>query len=393
MAQAAAASSAQGASRPAPPAGGGIPIVAEGRILVYRLFDVADAVDLHRAEALAALPSARLAMEGAQSATALEFPRPPLQLALGGREVDLPGGPHHAEGSAHVYDYGVVSVRYAIDIAPGTPLDALLPVAERLVAGPSTALDLSARRDAEEVARALGPALERPHAWEGLETYQVFLLRRLEGGAARAADLLAAPPVAPLLLGEAGAIPLSPEEREDVLSHHFSYLETDLAVIHWNCALVLEPSGVDDVPDLLEFATAHLLELRYYDALLDRELHRLYDELEAGGSPLTHVLTRKYRKLQRGTAALLVELSEMIERLENAVKIVGDFYLARLYQGAVRRFRLPAWQETVLRKQKLLAEVNGLTGDAADTSRAELLELAIIGLIVFEILAAFINRK
>ncbi len=199
--------------------------------------------------------------------------------------------------------------------------------------------------------------------------------------------------MAPLLLGEAGAIPLSPEEREDVLSHHFSYLETDLAVIHWNCALVLEPSGVDDVPDLLEFATAHLLELRYYDALLDRELHRLYDELEAGGSPLTHVLTRKYRKLQRGTAALLVELSEMIERLENAVKIVGDFYLARLYQGAVRRFRLPAWQETVLRKQKLLAEVNGLTGDAADTSRAELLELAIIGLIVFEILAAFINRK
>ncbi len=78
----------------------------------------------------------------------------------------------------------------------------------------------------------------------------------------------------------------------------------------------------------------------------------------------------------------------MIERLENAVKIVGDLYLARVYQGAVRRFRLPAWQETVLRKQRLVAEVNDLIGDAADTSRAEWLEIAIIALIAYEIVAA-----
>ena len=43
----------------------------------------------------------------------------------------------------------------------------------------------------------------------------------------------------------------------------------------------------------------------------------------------------------------------MVERLENAVKIVGDFYLARLYQAAVRRFGLAGRQESVLRKQRL----------------------------------------
>jgi len=68
--------------------------------------------------------------------------------------------------------------------------------------------------------------------------------------------------------------------------------------------------------------------------------------------------------------------------------VLGDFYLARLYQGAVRRFRLAAWQETVLRKQKLLAEVNDLVGDAADTSRSELLEVAVILLILWEVVAA-----
>jgi hypothetical protein len=363
--------------------------VSDGTVLVYRLFDLADAVDLVLAEAAVSAPSSRLRLEGAQSATALEVPRPPLHVRLGARELPLAAGARTVQASAHVFDFGVVSVRYELPIAPGTALAGLVPLAEELVVYPTPGVDAAARREAEELARALAPALERPHAWEGLETYQVFLVRRFEGGDQPAAALLARAPIAELLLGETSAVRLSDAERTEVLSHHHSYLEDDLAVVHWNSAFLAEPSGVEDIADLLEFATAHLLELRYYDAHLDRELHRIYDEIERGGSPVANLVTRRYRGLQRRTAALLLELSEMIERLENAVKIVGDFYLARVYQGAVRRFRLPAWQETVLRKQRLLAEVNDLIGDAADTSRSELLELAIILLILYEIVAAF----
>ncbi len=362
--------------------------MADGAVLVYRLFDVGDAVDLAKAEEAVGAPRSRLRLEGAQSGSALEFPRPPLHLRLGPRDVPLPSGARRAEASAHVFDYGVVSIRYDLPIAEGTSLAELVPLAEELFVDPTPALDAEARREAEDLARALGAALERPHGWDGLESYQVFLVRRFEDGPVPAADLLSAAPIPELLLGETSEVRLSRAERDEILGHHFTYLEDDLAVLHWNSALVVEPSGVMDIPDLLEFATAHLLELRYYDALLDRELHRIYDEIEAGGSPVANIFTRRYRRLQRKIAALLLELSEMIERLENAVKIVGDFYLARLYQSAVRRFRLPAWQETVLRKQKLVADVNDLIGDAADTSRSELLEMAIIALIVFEIVAA-----
>ncbi len=363
--------------------------MAEGVVLVYRLFDVADAIDLVAAEEAVAAPKSRLRLEGSQSGSALEFPRPPLHLRLGPREIPLASGPRRVEASAHVYDYGVLSIRYELPIAPGAALADLVPLAEELFVDPTPALELEARREADELSRVLGAALERRHAWEGLESYHVFFVRRFEEGRMTAADLLAGAPIPELLLGETSAVPLSRAERDDVLGSQFSYLEDDLAVLHWNCALVVEPSGVLDIPDLLEFATAHLLELRYYDALLDRELHRLYDEIATGGTTIVNVFTRRYRRLQRETAALLVELSETIERLENAVKIVGDFYLARLYLGAVRRFRLPAWQESVLRKQKLVADVNDLTGHAADTSRSELLEVAIILLILFEIVAAF----
>jgi hypothetical protein len=366
------------------------PWVDEGSVLVYRLFDVADAVDLARAEALVSAPASRLVLTRAGSATALEFPRPPLRLELGPRRAPLPAGPREVQASAHVYDFGVVSVRYRLPIQAGTSLGALLPLGEALVARATRALDAAARADARAVAAALGPALERPHEWEGLETYQVFFLERLSGAPARAAALLGEAPVAELLLGEPAPAPLSSGERQDIAAHLWSYLEGDLAVVHWNAALVVEPTGAEDVPDLLEFATAHLLELRYYDALLDRELHAIYDEIEAGGHLVRHILTRRYLALRRRTAALLLELSEMTERLDNAVKIVGDLHLARLYRGAVRRFRLGSWEEGVLRKQRLLAEVNDLIGDAADTSRAELLELAIILLIMAEIAAALL---
>lgn len=364
------------------------PHVADGQLFVYRLFDVADSIDLALAEKLAAAPKSRLALEGAGTGTAFEFPRPPLHLVLGRREIRIGGELREAEASAHLIDTGVASILYKIPIAPGTALRELLPLAEALLARPTPDIDAAARREAEALSRDLAPALERPHAWEGLETYHVVFVRRFEEGQITAERLLAEAPIAELVLGETSEVPLSAAERQDVLSHNFTYQVDDLALVHWNGAFVYESSGVEDIPDLLEFATAHLLELRYYDALLDRELHTLYDELEAGGSRLINIVTRKYRTLERRVAGLLLEISEMIERLENAVKIVGDFYLARLYQGAVRRFRLPAWQETVLRKQRLLSEVNDLIGNAADTSRAELLELAIIGLILYEIIAA-----
>jgi hypothetical protein len=186
-------------------------------------------------------------------------------------------------------------------------------------------------------------------------------------------------------------VPLSRVVRSDVLGDANSYLADDLAVWDWYSAFLLEPSGGGDIPDLLEFATAHLLELRYYDALLDRELHAIYDELDATRG-LSDVFTRRYVKVQRRTATLLLELSEMSERLENAVKIVGDFYLARLYQSSVRRFRLPAWQESVLRKERLLSGVNELMKSTADRRRGELLELTVILLITWEILYALFRR-
>src|SRR5512142_2967129 len=104
--------------------------VEDGEVRIYRLFDVADAVDLHRAEAATTGPSSRLQLDNVQSATALQFPRPPLQLVLGERELPLAGGPRRVDATARLFDYGVLSICYRLPISRGTALEELVPLAE-----------------------------------------------------------------------------------------------------------------------------------------------------------------------------------------------------------------------------------------------------------------------
>ncbi len=358
--------------------------VQDGSVRIYRILDVADGIDLARAEALASTPKSRARLASPRSA--IEIAQPPLRLGLSAREVRVAGQSRRVDVQVSLFDYGVASFLFELPIAPGTSLEELLPLAEALLERPAPELDEVARSLAAELTVALAPALLRPHMWEGIETYTVFFVRafdrRVTGD-----ELLEQAPLARLLLGETDPVPLSAGERADVLKHRFAYLETDLAVVDWNSAFVHEPTGSTDVPDLLELATAQLLELRYYDAYLDRELAGIRGEVERAGH--AGMFTRRYTRLMRRTAALLVDMSEMVDRVENAVKIVGDFYLARLYQAALGRFRLPAWQESVLRKHRMLSEVNRILSDGADTRRAELLEITIIVLIAWEILWAF----
>jgi hypothetical protein len=360
--------------------------VQDGSIRIYRILDIADGIDLARAEALAVAPQSRFKLANPRSA--IEIVQPPLRLKLGARDAGLAGSSRRVEVQASLFDYGVVSLLLDLAIPPGTPLHDLLPLAEALIERPTPELDELARAVANELAAALAPALVKPHMWEGIETYTVFFVRAFDRRVT-GAELVEHAPLAQLLLGETDPVPLSSGERADVLKHRFAYLETDLAVVDWNSAFVHEPGGSSDVPDLLELATAQLLELRYYDAFLDRELTALRGEVDRAGN--AGLFTRRYSRLLRRTAALLVDMSEMVDRLENAVKIVGDFYLARLYQAALRRFRLPAWQESVLRKHRMLSEVNRMLSDGADTRRAELLEITIIALIAWEIFYAFVR--
>lgn len=366
---------------PARAEGHPLPALERGGLVVFRQFDVANEINLAVVERLSSSQRMRLAPRG--GATALVLSNPPLSVQLGTKTVELAGRRLEAELVARVFDFGVISVRLRLALPSGTAWEELS--AHVAAAQTSEAITKLAQDEVKTLCNKLAAALEGRHDNSDIyEDYVVAFVERFADGAA--ATSLPLDAIARLLLGERADAKLSPSEIEEATRQRSSYYDGDLCVSGWSTALVVEPDGDSDPVDVLELANAQLLELRYYDALLDRELGLLYDETASRKRRLS--LLRSYGPVLRRAMAVMLEIAEFIERAENALKIIGDVYLARLYANAVESLRIPSWERSVTRKEGLVKQVYDVLKSEVDAGRDQLLELTIILLIVFEIVFA-----
>src|SRR5262249_52788789 len=118
--------------------------------------------------------------------------------------------------------------------------------------------------------------------------------------------------------------PLSPDARRDLLRARFSYYADDLVVMNWDRAFIVEPRGDTDVMDVIEVANAQLLEMRYYDELLDDELPRMYELVEDARARASLRGPGRFARLARQLYALVAEVTELTERVDNALQVTED---------------------------------------------------------------------
>ncbi len=371
-----------------PEQGGAASVFVEsGKILIYRVFDVAEEIDLARVEAILSEPGQGLRVRlDRTKRPSVVVRNAPVRLRLG--EVSLQVGERECltEVSATVLDYGVLSIAFHLMIPPGTDFRTLLQWAEAIQrsGGGEREVDAVARRKCEEITSQLSPAFKRPQLWDVSEDYVIFFLQKATGVRV-ASDLLQIKELAALLLGESREV-LAPPTRDGILENRFQYAENDLAIIDWNSAVVYEPSGQMEIADVIEFALTHLLEVRFYDDLLDQRLSEIYDEVEVRRSG---VFQRRITQLVHEANSRYLEISEIMERVDNSIKVVGDFYLAVIFRGAIRRFRVLDWQQSITRKMNSIARVSELLQGEMNVRRSHILELIVIALIAFEVVAAF----
>jgi hypothetical protein len=319
----------------------------------------------------------------------MAFGVPPVQLTLGPLQIDIGGQSVQASVIARLYDFGVAafSVRVPADdlswrdfSARVNAVDAALGIAS------STTVWTQLIKEITEVLR---PALLRPSAAPLQEDYLLGLVHALEGVTSTAAlhdelDLV------PMLAGESR--PLSEQARQELLRQRFSYYTDDLAVLTWDRAFIYEPRNESDVVDILEVANAQLLELRYYDELLDGELPRMYDLVEATHHVANPLAARRYADLARHLYTLVAEVTEVTEKVDNALQVTEDVYLARVYAAALELFRVSHVSKAVDRKLAIIRDSYAALYEEASGKRGELLELAIIVLIVLEIVIAVVRH-
>jgi hypothetical protein len=189
--------------------------------------------------------------------------------------------------------------------------------------------------------------------------------------------------IAQLLRGERS--PLSGEERDEILRHRISYFADDLVIPTWNSAFIRDTeSGAQAAIEILEFANSQLLEFRYYDELLDAELERIYPQLQRDGW-LYNWVARRYVRAARQVHSLFIDVSELTDRTENALKIVGDVYAARLFALAAARIGLNQWKASVQEKLRTLADIYRFAVEQTSMARGEVLEITVVVILVIEL--------
>ncbi len=365
----------------------------DGDAIVYRLFDVGYEISLDRVLELLATQAPARVRPVRGEAQALQIPNPPITVILGTEEVVLGGERLTVEVSARIFDFGVVSLRARVPAPQDITWHGFVDFGEQLDAAaviPSL-LDGHLRSLVERIRSCI----ERPAIAPQTEDYIVYRVARLTDlqGAHVLPAMLHDSLVSPLLLNDRRA--LSAEAMRELLPHRFSYTSEDLALLTWDNALIVDPSLVDtDVQFILEFANAQLLELRFYDATLDAELPRMYDRIEAArpGSRKLAVFSRRFAPLLAELQRTVADSTELVERVENALKVTDDVYLARIYASALELFRGRAWRSGIDRKLAIIRETYSMLNDEQQSARSEALEVAIVLLIVLEILLAIFRH-
>jgi hypothetical protein len=360
--------------------------IQRGSLLLYRLFDVADAIDLDRAaNRVQQGETRRLDLRRFQK-NQLSISSPPLSYELGQQRIALDGVDFAVDSHVRIFDIGVLSIVLKVQVPRGATFDELVNLNARM--SDNAAVEKLAKDLAQQVSDDIKSVMLRPKFSGFVEDYTVtFIESFLE---APSIPTLAAHPLLPrLLLSDNSPRGIAHEALADAVEMRFSYYEDELAVIDYNSAFVYDPRGDRDIPDLIEFASAQLLELRYYDDFLDRELAVMYHEVERVRGKMRK---REVRALTRKLLQVVLEVTALTERIENSLKWVGDPYLAKFYQAATKQFNLSRWQEQVERKVNLISKVTELLSDQINTDRALLIETLVVVLILIEVVAAFIRH-
>ncbi len=363
----------------------------KGEVFVMFAFDLGLTIDLEAAGRMLRDSAQRKAVRRPGRAPApewFEYEPAPLRVVRESAPVEIRGRRTEPVVECTIYDFGAASVVYRLPIE-GT-LDDLIALSAAL--DENTTFREQARTLAERLSADIAGAIGKPAISSLVEDYAVFALREWtmpEGWMLEDLVIANAMPLTQVLQGD--ETPLSAGMTADLLRSRLSYTPSDAAIIDWNAAVLFDPEP-DDVLVLLEHANVELLEMRVLDAQLDGLLERAGALLSAQSRRMYWPLGPSARDLQT-LAELQTDSSLMFEGVNNALKLFGDQYLARVYRVAAEKLHLPDWDAAVLRKLATAESIHDKIAGFLSAKRMEVLEVVIVALIAVSIALPFFGIK
>lgn len=354
-----------------------------GHTLVSFAFDIGFQIDLDAAEALVQESTRRPILGHRRPAPKwFDYSPPPLCLTLKCDPLSVAGYTTELTAELRIYDFGAVLINYKLPIPDSLPK---LPAYSEALHDDTSLVD-DARRRVSKVLETIRDAVERPKLAAAVEDYTVFAIT----------DWDRAIPIPELVDSFKDVIAMALEGEQVTLSagqlHRttestMAYADTDYAIVDWNAAILFD-SEPEDVVSVLQHANVELLELR----VLDQELDEILDHADETLANL--ISTRLWPSFAAGamlrrTASAQTDAAVLFEGVNNAIKLLGNQYLARFYRLTASRLDLPAWQASVQRKLDASENLYQKMSDSTSTRRLEVLEWVIIVLIAISIMLPF----
>jgi len=357
--------------------------VEKGTCHVVFAYEVGLSIDLDQAERHITSATRRDSIKYKRRAPQVEYRPAPLRLRTVVQCISAGDFTTDATVEYVIYDFGAVSVAYRIPLRAS--LEHLLHLSDALY--DNARLRADSRHGVEQLVATIAPAIKRPFITDLVEDYVIFQVDAVTpavGPREFVRDHAAL--LAQILRAELQ--PLAPEEINDATSCRLSYAVDDVAIIDWNATFLLH-GDVEDVIAVLEYANVELLEMRHLDDQLDVALDQSYDTFARKGAARLYNVRSRSEELRR-VAEMQIDSALLFEGVNNALKLLGDQFLARVYRAVADRFHLPEWDANIIRKLSTLESIYQKLSDKRSAHRMEVLEWIIIILIAVSILITFV---
>jgi len=359
-------------------------LTCRGSFRALLLYDVAEELDVARL---------RTFIGGERPARSPGFKRPaPDYVRFEQPPVTEPCEPirlttgESASASLRYFEYGVISLEFEMPFETDWP--GLIALSNRWI----SAGEVERRGPKTIQARLaqLQPAIRKPYAEWLDEAYYIIHLSEVieEDGRHPAGSALISRygrEISQVIRGENE--PLSEIEQKEVLSSSLSYYPSDVLVLGWLAALVYDTrEGADPLIQLVEYANTQLLEYRRYDEILTAVLKRAYAALEnRSGFFSRWRLSREAAHLNQ----LRLDVTELTERADNAIKFLSDMYYARAYRLAAAKVGAGDYRALVDQKLRTAGDLYEFMVNEFREARSFLLEMLVVVILIIELIPIF----
>ncbi|MBY0413393.1 MAG: hypothetical protein K2Q18_04480, partial [Bdellovibrionales bacterium] len=150
--------------------------IKKGRILVYRVYDIGEEIDLEKAEKIlqqetTARAKFRLKKINQQ---AVIVSNDPLSVSLGNYTYTDQGVTYNPEVSAKIWEFGTLSLTFDFPIPAGCTIDELRLLSNKLQ--DYEILDVYARGKARELTNQIKDSMAKINEWEVNEDYILYFI-------------------------------------------------------------------------------------------------------------------------------------------------------------------------------------------------------------------------